>query len=483
MLRARRPAGCAFLGCGTMSQSDKLRLSEKIAYGFGDLGSCLYWASFSNFLLIFYTDVFGIEGAVVGTIFLWSRIWDGVNDPLIGALADRTKTRWGKFRPYLLWLCVPFALAGVLAFTTPNLDAAGRVIWAWVTYNLVMMLYTAINIPYTALLGVISPDSLERTHVSSIKFLFAFGAGVIVKASLPWLTKVLGAGVPARGWQLTFVVYGIAAVAFFLVTFWGTKERVTPPPAQKTDLGRDLLDVVTNVPWLLLLATTLPFILFVATRSTITAHYIKYYVGEQTLTLPFLGTRVYGYEELMSSFGVIGDVAAIPGVLLVTWFARVVGKKLAFSILFGVAIVMTAAFYVLAPHQVGWMFLLQIIGSATGAPLSVLLWAMYADTADFAEWKRGRRATGLVFSASTMSQKMGWAVGGFLAGKMLTSTGFVANAIQAPEALEGIKSMMSLYPAAAGVVALVIFMIYPLGENKVAEIERDLRQRREGQSA
>jgi len=463
-----------------MSPQDKLPLREKISYGFGDLASCLYWGSFSNFLLIFYTDVFGLKGGAIATMFFWSRIWDGVNDPMLGTIADRTQTRWGKFRPYLLWTCVPFAIAGVLMFTTPDWGVTGKLIWAWVTYNLMMMLYTTINIPYTALLGVISSNPIERTAVSSIKFLFAFAAGLIVKATLPWMTANLGGGNAARGWTLTFVIYGVAAVIFFLIAFAGTKERVTPPPAQKTSLGRDILDLLTNHPWRMLLATTLPFILFVALRWTIMAHYIKYYVGKQTLSLPFLGTRTYGYEAIVSTFGVAGDIGAIVGVLLVTPVARLLGKKTAFVVLFLISIASTAAFYVLRPDQLGVMYALQIVGSMTGGPLSVLLWAMYADAADYAEWKRGRRSTGLVFSASTMSQKVGWAVGGYLAGRMLMATGFVPNVDQPPGVIEGMKSMMSLTPALAGLVALAVFLFYPLNEKKVTQIESDLKARRAG---
>jgi GPH family glycoside/pentoside/hexuronide:cation symporter len=223
-----------------MTLNDRPGVGEKLSYGFGDLASCLYWQTFSVYLLYFYTDVFGITAKAAGILFLFSRIFDGINDPLMGMFADRTKTRWGKFRPFLLWLCVPFAVIGVLTFTTPDISSSGKLIWAFLTYNLMMMTYTAINIPYTSLLGVISADSRDRTQVSSIKFFFAFGAGAIVSASLLPMVKYLGAGNEARGWQLSFVVYGVAATAFWLLTFFFTRERVTPPEGQKTSIGRDL---------------------------------------------------------------------------------------------------------------------------------------------------------------------------------------------------------------------------------------------------
>ncbi len=462
-------------------RSEKLPFGEKFAYGFGDFASCIFWATFSNFLLIFYTDVFVIPAAVAGNLLAWSRIFDGINDPMIGAVADRTTTRWGKFRPYLLWICVPFAIAGVLCFTTPDLSLTGKIIWAWVTYNILMVLYTAINIPYNSMLGVITPNPIERTSVSSFKFFFAFGANLFVKATLPMLTFWLGmrGANLQRGYQLTFVIYGVIVVVCFLISFKFTRERVSPPKDQKTTLGRDILDLVTNVPWLVLLLATITFILFVATRDTITAHYVKYYIGEQTVTLPLLGTRTYGYEAAVSAFLVIGAVGSLLGVLLVTYFASLVGKKAAFISLLGASVLITASYYFLKPDQLGLIFGLQFFSSVTGGPMSVLLWAMYADTADYGEWKRGRRSTGLVFSASTMSQKFGWAACGKFAGVMLAYTGFVANAaVQKPEVLDGMRHMMSTIPAAFGVLAIVVVFFFPLNEKQMAMIEENLKARR-----
>lgn len=456
----------------------KLSFREKFCYGFGDLASVLYWQTFMLYFTFFYTDVFLIPAGVAATMFLISRIWDGVNDPIMGMIADRTKTRWGKFRPYLLWLCVPFAVVGVLTFTVPNFGMTGKMIWAYVTFNLIMMLYTAINIPYTALLGVISADSSERTTVSSVKFLFAFSAGIIVSATLLPMAKALGKGNDARGWQLSFMIYGLMAIVFFLITFLGTRERVQPPKNQQSSIKKDLYELVTNDAWLILLATTITFILFVAVRSSVTVHYFKYVIGSQELKLPFLGDRTYGFEELTSAFNTVGQISAFIGVLLVSWFARLVGKKRAFIILFVIAIVSTAVFYFLSAKQLALIFLFQIIGSMTGGPLSVLLWAMYADTADYGEWKRGRRATGLVFSASTMSQKIGWAFGAFVALNLMSQVGFEPNQAQSAESLRGLLLLFSLIPAALGLMALVIIQFYQLNEQKMKAITADLLERR-----
>lgn len=459
--------------------SYKLTFREKVGYGFGDLASVLYWQTFMLYFTFFYTDVFLIPASAAATMFLVSRFWDGINDPIMGIIADRTNTRWGKFRPYLLWLCVPFAVVGVLTFTVPDLGTTGKLIWAYVTFILIMMLYTAINIPYTALLGVISPDSNERTTVSSVKFLFAFAAGIIVSATLLPMVKGFGKGNDAHGWQLSFVVYGIAAIAFFLIAFKSTRERVQPPKTQKSSIKKDLFELVTNGPWLILLATTITFILFVAVRSSVTAHYFKYVIGAQEVKLPFIDPKTYSFETLVSVFNTIGQLSSLLGVLMVSWFAKKVGKKRAFLIIFIVAIISTAAFYFLTARQLMLIYFFQVTGSLTGGPLSVLLWAMYADTADYAEWKRGRRATGLVFSASTMSQKFGWAFGAFVALNLMSQVGFVANQEQSAESLKGLILLFSLIPAGLGVLSGLIALTYPLNDTKVAEITTELKKRRE----
>lgn len=460
----------------------KLSIKEKVGYGFGDLASVLYWQTISAYLLYFYTDVFGITAAAAGTMILISRVWDGINDVMMGMIADRTTTRWGKFRPYLLWVSVPIGVVAVFTFTTPDLSPAGKLIYAYVTFNLLMMLYTAINIPYSSLLGVITPDPLERTTVSSYKYVFAYISGTIVSAFALPLTQYFGNGDEARGWQITMTVFAAAAVVFFLITFVSTKERVTPPKAQKSSIGQDLRDLFSNKPWVILLFTTLMMILFVATRMSVTAHYFKYYVGDQQFTI-FGKTYTYGFIALTSAFNAIGQWLAILGVIFVNFFAKKVGKKRAFLTLFVTATVCTAAYFVLEPQQVVLMFALQIVGSFTGGPLSPLIWAMYADSADYSEWRTGRRATGLVFSASTMSQKFGWAIGTFVAGVLLSTFGFQANVAQNPEVLFGLKSLMSIIPSAAGIVAIILILFYKLDEKLMSQIETELSARRKKSEA
>ncbi len=469
-----------------------LKLWEKCSYGFGNMASCLYWQTFMVYLTIFYTDIFGIGAAAAGTMIGLSRSLDAFLDPVMGMLADRTRSRWGKFRPFLLWFCVPLAVMGVLTFTVPSLGASGKLVWAYATYNALMLLYTAINIPYTAMLGVITPNPNERTELSSIQFVGAFAGGVIVSATLLPMSKVggwLGARTVERGWQLAFALYGIAAVVFFLTTFLNVRERVSPPKAQKTSVLRDLGDLVTNGPWLIVLGTTITFIISGALRASVTAHYFKYYVGPQTLTLPsFLpryaaGTQTWSWESLVSAFTTSTQIASLVGVMMIPFIARIMGRKPAVIALLAVTMASTASFFFLRPDQLPLIYGMNLLTSITSGPLTALLWSMYADTADYAEWKRGRRATGLIFSASIFSQKQGWAIGAWVALALMQSVGFVANASQTPASLRGLLLLMSLIPASIGVVSMAFVLSYPLNEAKMALIASDLKERRAADEA
>jgi glycoside/pentoside/hexuronide:cation symporter, GPH family len=489
-----------------MSEStNKLHLREKIGYGFGDLASCLFWATIMSQLLFFYTDVFGLTGRAAGIMFFVSRILDAVFDVVIGMTADRTKSRWGKFRPYLLWGAVPLAVSAVLAFTTPEFGEVGKLIYAYATFILFMFLYSAINIPYTALLGVISGDPVERTSASSFKFMGAYLGGFIVSATVLPLAAHFGHESVAKGWQMTMGIYGIAAIVFFFITFISTHERIQPIAKEKTSVKNDLKDLSKNKPWMLLFTVTILFILFVCIRMSVTTHYFKYYVGEQASPLltqiynfllkyilnPLYGifgaqatslldeTHKYGFEVLTSVFNTLGQGISLIGVLLVPWFAKIVGRKSAVIILFVTALICTGAFYFLNPENLTMIFIFQLVGSIAGGPISALLWVLYADTADYSEWKTGRRATGLVFSASIMSNKIGWAVGSMIAAFILDQTGFVANVVQNINVQDGLKAMMSIIPFTIGVVALIILaFFYKLDEPTMKKVATDLEERR-----
>ena len=457
--------------------SGKLPFFEKIGYSLGDTASNLFWQTFSMFLLFFYTDIFGISAAAAGTMFLVTRIWDTVNDPLMGIIADRTNTRWGKFRPYLLWLAIPFGIIGVFTFITPDFSDSGKIIYAYITYSLMMMIYTAINIPYSALMGVMSSNSLERTSLSSFRFVAAFSGGLIVQGTALKLVKITGGGNQAVGWQWTMSIFAFLAVALFLTTFATTKERVKPPKTQVTNLGNDLKDLFSNIPWVMLFVIGIFLLTFASVRNGSIMYYFKYYVGDQTFNL-FGKSRSYDRDVLASAFMVFGSAANIVGVISTRFISELLGKRRAFIILMLLTSVLTAMFYMLKSDAIFSMFTIQVLISLVMGPLAPMIWAMYTDTADYSEWKNGRRATGLVMSASTMAQKFGWTIGGALAGWLLASFGFKANQVQSTETLYGIKLLISIIPAVCAIFGAAAMFFYRLDDKTMRQIESDLAARK-----
>ncbi len=725
-----------------MSNITKLSVKEKIGYGLGDTASNLYFQMYINFLLFFYTDVFGIPAAAAGTLFMVSRFWDAVNDPMMGVIADRTDTKWGKFRPYLLWIMFPLAVIGVLMFTTPDLSTSGKIVYAYITYILMMMAYTAINIPYSALMGVLSPHSTERTSASTYRFVLAFvGAFIVQGLTLPlvnltgqesegctinnqvitltetgtkaskiiieaddgqestttnflvkveepdslapklnesvdrlnltqgftthtmalsemftlsdqgelefrakssdeevatvslekdhrlqiqeqgvgqtkvtvtaiynkyqktdytfWVnileegnqppelvaqldeltydleeeTKTINlntyfeddepltfhtdaenkkvvitetsngrmklelknpgiskvtvtandhrGGITetdfyvnvksaendppavyvkpenmeltegygetkidvsqafkdldgdnlslsvtkvnmAKGFPITMGIFGVLAMILFYITFASTKERVHPSIEQKTSLKNDLKDLLGNKPWMILLLMGIFTLGYVIIRMGTIMYYFKYYIGN---------------ELLAAAFMVTGTVAVIAGTASTQYLSKLLGKKKLYLIVMGLSSLLTILFYYVPKDQIFMIFAVHILISLVMAPQAPLLWAMYADTADYSEWKNGRRATGLIFSAATFSQKFGMAIGGGIAGWLLSMFDFEPNVVQSPETINGIKLMMSYIPAGATIIATVAALFYPLDDTTMANIEKELEQR------
>jgi GPH family glycoside/pentoside/hexuronide:cation symporter len=457
----------------------KLRLREKIGYGFGDAASSMFWKLFSMYLMFFYTDIFGISAAAVGTMFLVTRIWDASFDPLVGVLGDRTATRWGKFRPYLLWMAVPFGIMGVLTFTTPSLGPGGKLIYAYVTYSLMMMIYSLINVPYASLLGVMTADGKERTTLATFRFIFAFGGSLVVLAAAEPLVGVFsrtGGTEPnlQRGWQLTAAVFAVLAALLFWGTFAWTRERIRPVSGQ-TSLKHDLADLARNQPWFILLGAGIATIFFNSIRDGAAIYYFKYYLRtNEALALPSLKLTI-GWSSL---YFVLGQAANIVGVILAKPVSDRIGKKHTFFAAMLSATVFSFLVYGLGPESVGLVLVLQCFISASAGFVFPLLWSMYADTADYSEWKTGRRATGLVFSASSMSQKFGWTLGGAFAGWLLAYYGFQANVAQNSHTQSGIRMMVSIYPAIGALVSAAFMLVYPLKESLLKDIETELAARR-----
>ncbi|MBP8302909.1 MAG: MFS transporter [Phycisphaerae bacterium] len=455
--------------------TQRLSITEKVGYSLGDAASNIFFQTFILYITMFYTDVFGLSAASIGLMFLITKIWDAVNDPMMGVLADRTNSRWGKFRPYLLWFAIPFGILGVLTFTTPDWSTSGRLIYAYITYTLLMMAYTVVNVPYSALMGVMTPDTNERTVLSSYRFFAAFIATIAVQTFMLALVKRIGKDNPAVGWQGAMGIFSVAAVILLFITFWTTKERVHPPQGQKTSFGQDLTDLARNKPWLLIGGATVFQLIYICMRGGAIAYYFKYFVKDQEV----LSFGQVSWEKLSSTFLVTGTVATILGVLLTTRISKVVGKAAAYAAFLCIAGLATGAFYFLGPQSIAAMFVLQAVISFCVGPVSVLQWSIYTDAADYSEWVNHRRATGLVMSASLFALKLGIALGVSALAWILAGYGFEANQEQTAKGLQGIRMVNSLYPAVFALIGAAFMFFYPLNKGAMAKVESELIERRQ----
>jgi len=444
----------------------KLSLVEKVGYGLGDTASNFVWALMMNFIMYFYTDIFGITAAATGTMLLVARSTDGLFDFFVGAVADRTQTRWGKFRPYLVWLCLPLAAAFVAAFTTPQWSMPAKLAYAWITYNLLMLLYSAINIPYGALSGVMTDDPLERTSLNAYRMGLAQVGGIIANTSFLWLIARLGNGQPSVGAQRTVALFATAAVILFLVTFFTTRERIHPPPAQRVGLGRDVRMLLGNPHWLMMFAVGIVNITFAVIRGSAGIYYLKSFLGWAE------------DDRRFALFFLVGGLAMIVGAMLTRRVVALLGKKRAFIGSLAVVAATALPFFLIQPDQEWLVFLFQVLGMLAAGVNATLYWTILADTADFAEWKFDARSTGLVFSATTCAQKAGMGIGAAIAGLLLEWYGYVPNAVQSPGALRGIALMMSLIPAAGLGLLAVAFCGYGLTEPACETIRAELADRR-----
>jgi len=458
---------------------DKISLKEKIGYGLGDAASSMFWKIFSMYLLFFYTDVFGLAPAVVGTMFLITRIWDSCFDPIVGILADRTKSKWGKFRPYLLWVAIPFAVIGVLTFYTPDFDEKGKIIYAYVTYSLMMMIYSLINVPYASLLGVMSSDRKERNTLSSYRMVFAFGGSLLALWLIEPLVNYFGGNLNSKtGWLATISVFGFITTLFFWACFLFTKERVKPIGDEQNNLKEDLKDLLKNKPWWILLGAGIGALVFNSIRDGAAVYYFKYFVSSSVnFDFSLFGTEFHMTPT--SIYLVLGQAANIIGVIIATPIANKIGKKKTFFGAMAMAAILSLIFYMFGKEDVLLIMSFQVLISICAGCVFPLIWSMYADSADYSEWKQGRRATGLVFSASSMSQKFGWTIGGAGAGWLLGYFGFQANVEQTAFTQNGIQLMLSILPAIAAVISVIFILFYPLSEEKLQLIEHDLNAKRD----
>ena len=458
-----------------------IKLTEKIGYGFGDMASSMFWKLFGAYLMIFYTDVFGLPAAVVGTMFLITRIWDSAFDPIVGVVADRTHSRWGKFRPYLLWLAVPFGIIGVLTFVTPDWSPIGKLVYAYVTYSLMMMIYSAINVPYASLLGVMSPNPKERNTLSTYRMTFAYiGSFIALLLFMPLVNFFSGKskdlGDQQTGWTMAVVVIAILCIILFFGCFAWTKERVKPIKEAQNPLKEDLKDLFKNKPWWILLGAGVAALVFNSIRDGATVYYFKYFVVEEDYaTVSFFGMSFV----LSGLYLALGQAANIIGVIAAAPVSNRIGKRNTYMWAMIIATVLSVIFYWFDKEDLIWMFVFQALISICAGSIFPLLWSMYADCADYSELKTGNRATGLIFSSSSMSQKFGWAIGTAITGWLLGFFGFQANAVQSEEAISGIKMFLSFLPAVGTILSVVFISMYPLTEKKMKDITTELECKRQ----
>ena len=464
-----------------------MKFTEKIGYGFGDMSSSMFWKLFSYFLPFFYSNVFGLSLADAGILMLVTRIWDAVSDPVMGLIADRTKTRWGKYRPYLLFFALPFAVCGVLLFTTPE---TGKTVWAYVTYILMMTVYTGINVPYGSLLNVMTADSDQKSVLSSFRMFFAYGGSFI--ALFVWeplcnmfdKTRVVAENAAGglasistspEAWHKAMIVIASFCFILFIISFLLTKEHVKSEST--VSVGKDLKLLLKNKPWWLLIGAALASNLFNTVRGTTTAYFFSDYILKTVEMAP-----QWAFLVSAGIFLSIGEIANMIGVVIAVPMSKRLGKKTTYMVSMAVLIVLSIAFFFLPATTVGYwaMLFFQIVISTFTGIISPLVWSMYADVADYSELKDGTASTGLIFSSASMAQKFGGAFGGSAVMWLLAAFGYntVAGAVQTDTAILGLRILMSWGPALVAALSILVVWFYPLTKKKMESVQKELAVKR-----
>lgn len=485
-----------------MSTSPKIPISEKVGYALGDVATNFFFQAMILYQNRFYTDTVGLSPATVGWMFLVVRLADAAFDPIIGAMADRTKTRWGKFRPWVLWTAIPFGAIFWLSYVVPDVSPQGKLIYAYVTYVLLMVLYSANNTPYAALMGVMTPNVSERTNIARYRFVAAiFGQFLIQTFALP-LVDVFGRGNDARGYAITMAIFGGAMIIANFIVFATTKERVLSNPEQKPSLKEDIGSVVRCGPWLAMFVLTLAYFTMLVVRGTSLNYLFTYYMdpaairsfldkvglaasatGEGSGLLDMMGLRVRpdasnAVAVGFSFFQVLGSVIQLIGIPFSKPLADRFGKKTVFITCFVITIAATLGVFFLKPTDMNGMFWLSVLWAAAWGPQVPLLWVMIADVADYSEWKTTRRATGFMYAGILFALKAGLGLGGAMAGWVMGAYGYVANAAQSERALLGIRLGATVYPAALMGVVLICLFVYPISKDLNLRIQNELEERR-----
>ncbi|TDS13588.1 sugar (glycoside-pentoside-hexuronide) transporter [Maribacter caenipelagi] len=481
-----------------MSNDFKISLKEKIGYSLGDLSANLVFQTLVTYLAYFYTDIYGLETNDASLIiFIVGMIAAFAFNPIIGALADRTRSKWGKFRPWILFTSVPLGIVALLAFSTPNFDYSGKVVYAAITYTLLLLLYAANNLPYAALSGVITGSMKERNSISSYRFVAVMFAQFFVQVFMLPIIEYAGDGDKAMGIEVVMTYLAIIGTIMLLITFFTTKERVIPTIEQKSSFKEDLGDLVKNRPWIImLLLTTLVFITL-AMKGGSYVYYFENYVDANSLAdfigpilngLKSIGVDFFGDNPISAGFGLFnagGIIFMIVGISLSKGLADKYGKRDVFGSALFVSTLFIAVFYFFAPTSVELMFLSQILHGFFYGITIPLLWAMIADVADFSEWKNNRRATAIIFSAMMIGLKLGLTIGSSLVTWILGLYDYIPKKfatteaiIQPDNAVEGTKMLVSVYPALAFFAAIGLLFFYEINKKMENQIEQDLITRR-----
>lgn len=489
-------------------QNQKVTLTEKIGYGLGDCSANLVFQMMMIYQTKFYTDIFGLEGAIAGTVMLVARIVDAFVDPTVGILSDRTNSRWGKYRPWVLWTALPFMVFYVLAFYNPGIEDKGLVaLYATISYTLLMTMYSFNNTPYSSLGGVMSADIKERTNITSIRFIFSTIAQFVVQGlTLPLVSKFSDGGDKAHGWLCTISLFAIIGFIFLVTVFFSAKERITPPAGQKNNTRQDIKDVLSSLPWRAMFVLTLFVFITLAMWGSAMNYYFENYVDAGALyafldklglvateaqdSIGYSILNAFGlivsspdkaYEVGFGVFNMLGALVQFFGVILLSeYLANKYGKKQTFIVCLTLTAIFTAMFYFPAEDNIGFMFVLNFLKSLAYAPTVPLLWAMIADVADHSEYVHYRRATGFVFAGVVFALKAGLGVGGAILGFLLSGFGYISGAgvAQSDSAIHGIILSSSLIPAATFFVGVIALFFYPITKKYNEKMQAELAERR-----
>lgn len=455
----------------TIDPSQVIPFQEKFGYALGDFASNLFWMPFILFGTFFYTDVFGISAASVGVMLLVTRIWDTVIDPVMGAIADRTKPRkgLGRFRPYLYWFALPFGFISASAFFTPNVGPTTKLIYAWATYTAFGVIYTIINIPYSTLMSVMSKEPEERGSVSFFRMVGAQAAGLIISTGLMYFVAKAGNGSQQRGWFLVMAGFAALATVCFLITGKMTRERVEPESKASGEVKKDLRSILTNGPWLILFGASFFTIAAFNFRYGVAAYYFKYYADPKAIADWSL------YEGgAISAFFTLDKIAALTSVMVFGAFAKKFEKKTMFIALLIASGLLSLGFNYVPNTNVTAIILIQALFSFMTAPTGAILFAMYTDIAAHIRNESGSASNGLVMSAGSFAQKFGWAIGGSLTGILLGWAGYVPDQTQSDKVKDIMSFMMSWAPMIACTIGAFFMAIYPLNDSRMRQITEEL---------